>query len=294
MVSFQIKLTAVAVCSLIAFLMPLALKWNMKHLVDKNSAPILIALQSNEFQTSLVVSLSISAPMFFELLLRIILNAKPEFVFPNAVIFATLALPDLVILTYVRETLDLSSLNYILKARLVLLAWIAYSFIRIHGGNKCSGVLSSFVLVCIGSGLDLYKVYFDQSFSNVITLIAIISDVAGYSILVIVSLKWYYFILLQSKSPTSFDQYMCTIYITAILFTGSGLLLTLLAFPGSLDWFNWNSDVLTVHTLTYTVFYVMVIVFEGRALQREMLQTKVTIFIFLLLFHTFTYYLVMN
>ena len=104
-------------------------------------------MQSEEFKLSLVVSLSVSAPVFFELLLRI----------TNVAMLMTVAIPDLFILTYIRYSLDLS--NYILKARFIVLARVAFSFIKIHGENKCSpsGLLFFFVLICAGKALDSYK-----------------------------------------------------------------------------------------------------------------------------------------
>ena len=264
---------------MIALLIPVILKWKMIDIADNNNAPpVLIALKSDEYKTSLIVSLSVSIPMIFEVLLRIFLSAKLEFVLPNVFIMMSLAIPDLIILTYIRDSSDLSALNCVLKARFVLLTWIAFSFVKIHWRQmRCHLILlSSFIFVCISSSLDAYKVYFNRSISDASIVVELIMTIVAFILFIIVSIKWYYCLIMERNShPLSNNQYMCNIYVSAFLLTSSGLVFNLYASPKSLHWFNWNTDELTIHTLMYTVFYVIVIVFEGRAIQREMLQTKV-------------------
>jgi len=117
--SYNVVMSLLLICSLVVIIVPLSVDWKMVDLAS--SPPVLFALQSDDYRTSLVVSLSISCPMFLELLLRIFLNAKVEFVLPNAIVLTALAIPDLIILTYVRTFLDLYALNYLLKARLLCL-----------------------------------------------------------------------------------------------------------------------------------------------------------------------------
>ena len=269
-----------ALATLLATMIPIILDRKMINLTN-DKVPVLIALQSEEFKLSLVVSLSVSAPVFFELLLRIVSSAKLEYVLPNVAILMTLAVPDLFILTYIRYTLDLSWWNYVLKARFIVLAWVAFSFIKIHGGNKCSpsGLLFSFVLICAGRALDFYKDYVLKHVCEALSLAQIISDVSAFIVVIIISLKWYHYIIIKLKSTISINEYMCNVYITAFLLTAAGLFVNLYTYPNAIDSFYWNSNQLTTHTLLFTVFYIVVIIFEGRALQREMLQNKVYLFI---------------
>ena len=77
---FNVKLAILSMITIVVILLPEAMKWKMVALANEKSPPLLEALQSYEFQISLVVSLSLSAPMFFELLLRICLHGKLDFV----------------------------------------------------------------------------------------------------------------------------------------------------------------------------------------------------------------------
>ena len=89
-------------------------------------------------------------------------------------------------------------------------------------------------------------------------------------------LQRYIYLLNTTKSVAmSTNHYLCNIYVTAYLLICFGMAMILYTSPNTLDLMKWNANELTLHTLMYTVFYIIVIVFEGRLLQREMLQAKV-------------------
>ena len=98
--------------------------------------------------------------MFFELLL--------EYVLPYVVI---------VMLISYKILLDLSCKYYVLKAWFIVLAWIAFSFTEIYGGNKCSlvSLLLSIVLISAANALDFYQDYLSQSASGALSLTQITS-----------------------------------------------------------------------------------------------------------------------
>jgi len=271
--------TVMSICllgTLAIIIAPLLVHWKM---VDSaSSPPVLIALKSTEYQTSLIVSLSISTPMFLELLLRIFMNAKVEFVLPNAIILTALAIPDLIILTYVRIFLDLNALNYLLKARLLLFMWLACTFIKKCGGSRWSyyGLLMSFTFLCVGRILSFYKGYFSQEVHDVLNILGSISDLQAFVTFMFMSVRWFHFIYKEIKNNSMTNhQYLCNLYVTAVLITCSGLYINMNTSPDAVDWYNWDTNELIFSTLMFTIFYVIVILFEGRALQREMLQTKV-------------------
>ena len=275
---FNVKLAILSMITIVVILLPEAMKWKMVALANEKSPPLLEALQSYEFQISLVVSLSLSAPMFFELLLRICLHGKLDFVLPNLLTLATLALPDLINLCYVRISLDLISLNLIIQARFILFSSLAFAFINRYGGKRWSSKSLSalFTIVCVGRILGVYKAYVHNILYDVLNIFGIISNSTVCLFFPIMSFNWYYYLFQQKSSvPISTDQYLCNIYVTAYLLTCCGIAMILYILPGSSDLMMWNSTELTLHTLMYTVFYIIVIVFESRALQREMLQAKV-------------------
>ena len=89
-------------------------------------------------------------------------------------------------------------------------------------------------------------------------------------------MKWYHYLYGKIKiGIITTDECMCNIYVTAYFLTCFGICMILYTSPNTLDLMKWNANELTLHTLMYTVFYIIVIVFESRVLQREMLQAKV-------------------
>ena len=276
---FYVKLAFLAMITFVVILLPEAMNWKMIDALLKESPPVLEALQSSEFQMSLVVSLSVSAPMFFELLLRMVLYGKLGYVLPNLLTLATLALPDLLILSYVRASSDLISLNLIMQTRFILFSWLAFAFIKKYGGKKWSskGLLALFILICAGRIFGVYKGYVNHRLYDVLNILGIICDSTVCLFFPIMSFNWYYYLLNTTKSVAmSTNQYMCNIYVTAYFLTCFGVCMILYTSPNTLDLMKWNANELTLHTLMYTVFYIIVIVFEGRVLQREMLQAKVS------------------
>ena len=278
--AFHVMLAILSLATLFFFGLPEMMGWNMVAFTDVNAPPVLAALHSSKFQICLVVSLSASIPMFFELLLRIIFYAKIDYILPNLFTFTTLAFPDLFIFLYSTSSSDLVSLNFILKARMVLLAWLTFALIKKYGGITWSqlGLSIAFIFLCIGRLLAFYKGYLSNELYNIVDICGVISDSLAFTLFIIMCLRWYHHIFSKSKFATiTTDQYLCNIHATAFLLTCIGLYLNLYTSPSTLDWFNWSSNELTFHTLTYTVYYIIIIVFEGRALQRDMLQTKVNI-----------------
>ena len=275
---FNAYLTIISVCALISFLIPIAMKWTLIELASVENPPVLVALQSNKYQISLVVSLSVSAPMCLELLLRI-LNANLEFVVPNAIIIMSLAIPDLMVLLYVRPYADLIFLNYVLRARLLLFLWLVFIFIKKYGQDKWSNVwlLSSFTFLCIGRLTAFYRGFFTQNTHDVLSYLSFISDTITIVICIISSISWYRFILNERKQTAiTTQQYMCNVYVTAALVMLTGFYIRLYSSQTTLEWYNWNTNQLCVYSVMFTIFYSVVMVFQGRAFQREMLQTKVS------------------
>jgi len=279
--SFHSYMAFLLISSLAVCIAPLLARW--KGMDFASSPPVLVALQSTEYQTTLVVSLSVCVPMFLELLFRVILKVKVEFILPNAIVLTSLAIPDLIILTYVRVFLDLNFLNYLLKARLLLFIWLAFTFIKKNGRNRWSysGLLSSFTFLCVGRILTFYKGYFSNNIYKVLMISGSIADVSAFLIFIFMSVKWYKFILKDRKLRTMTNaQYLCNIHVTAVLITCCALYSNMFSNLNKIDWYNWNTHKLTVYSLTFTAFYVIVMLFEGRALIMEMLQTKVIFAIF--------------
>ena len=275
--TFNATMGIIATASFASFLIPILLNWKLAELAHIESPPVLTALRSFEYQTALVASVSVSAPMYLELLMRL-MSAKLKFVLPNAVVLTLLALPDFLILCFVKLFLDLNTLNFLMRARFILFYWLAIVFIKKYGGNRWSNkwLLSTFVFGCIARMTAFYKAYFANSLHDNFALLGIVSDSLAFLIIVVLSLHWYRFIFRDMNYTTiSNDEYMCTIYVTVTLIACIGLYASTYSSPTTLDWYNWNANQLSGYSIMYSSFYVIAMVFEGRMLQGEMLQTKV-------------------
>ena len=271
---FHTLLVFISLASLTSFLLPIVMKWNIAVL---SPTPIITALQSNEYQICLVIAVSVSVPMFLELLIKA-LSARLEFDLTSAVIISSLAIPDLIMLAYVREGLDLNAFNFIIKARSILLLWFVLVLIDRYGGKRWShlGMVSCFSLLNIGRVIAFYKAYYTDGIKDTLAVFGVISDAGGFIILIVMSIRWYRFILSQRKiAVITTQQYMCTAYVTATLLTFGGMYINLYENSRTLDWYNWDTRKLVVFTFSYIAFYLTVMVFEGRILQREILETKV-------------------
>ena len=277
-IPFHLMMAAISIFVLFSFFLPNIMKWDIAEYAIADPPPVSVAIQSDEFRLSLVVSLSVSAPVLFELVLRTLFYVKLDAVVPNFLTFTSLAVPDLIILCYIRDSMDLISLNFLLKARFILLSWLAFTYIKKYGGNRwpSKSLLTLFIFLCGGRVIGFYKGYVTNHVYDILNILGIIFDLVAFLILLFMSVKWYNFIFRKTKLTTiSNNYYMCNIYVTAYLLTCFGLFMNLYASPNSLDFYHWNTNELTIHTLMYTIFYIIVIVFEGRFLHKEILQTKV-------------------
>ena len=274
--SFHVIMAIILIGTFGTMFIPLLENWKFISLED--SPPIVVAVQSSEYQNSLIFSLSVSVPTFLELLLRIFAKAKMEYVLPNAIILASLTIPDLIILTYVRVFLDLNALNYLFKARLLLFMWVASIFIQKYGGKYWSSrdLIISFAFLSAGRITAFYNGYYSSNINDMLNILGTTSDVISFAIFIIISVKWYRFIFTETKFVTMTNyQYLCNIYVTAVAMSCSGIYINKFSSKTTIDWYDWGKKELIFYTLMFTAFHLFVMLFDGRALLIEMLQTKV-------------------
>ena len=102
-------------------------------------------------------------------------------------------------------------------------------------------------------------------------------DALAFIIFISLAYKWLAFVYKESKQlkTQSADRYLCSVYVVATLVWLTGILVTFYMNPNSVEWSTSDSTKLTIHTLMYTVYYVLILVFEGKVLTREILMAKV-------------------
>ena len=271
-------------------LIPVILNWDLDAgQRDEFKLPIASSLLSKEFYTSLVVSLSISIPLIIELITRPIMITKSSLfdkvLFSNCIILLSLAIPDIIILFYVIPYRDLKILNFILRARLVVVFWSSFTVMLNYGGGVVLGqnkTLLCQVFVCSGRIIGNFRSHYVGFTYKALLYSGFTADALAFFVYTTLTYRWLTFVYNDSKCKTqSADRYLCTVYVVATFVWWTGVLVTFYMNPNSVEWSTSDSTKLTVHTLLYTVYYVLILVFEGKVLTREMLMARVSLSIYL-------------
>ena len=92
----------------------------------------------------------------------------------------------------------------------------------------------------------------------------------------IVVIKWIVTIRHQPKTiPVTSDQFTCSSYSIALLLCWFGIVINFLAFPKLPLWYDWSPCQLTSHTMMFTIYYLIIIVSEFFAADRDVLRAQV-------------------
>ena len=261
---------------------PLVCRWDIPVIINNETLVASHAFQSFEFFTSLVVSLSLSIPVIVEILIRCVMisdfSELKQAVAPNANLLFCIMVPDLVILFYVIPYQDLEIMQYIIHARIILIDWVCFSFLETNGGHVWTRVGTLIIVLseCISRATNVYICYFTGSITSFLSFISVISDNVSTIFFMIYIIKWIIYVINERKRKSlSKEDSLCNIYALALLVCCIGVGINYYIHDNSLTVFDWDPTNLTVHTLCFTVFYILVIVFEGRVAQRDMMKTKV-------------------
>ena len=287
----KVLIWLIFICAISLFLIALPLISDWKFSMLESPPQIYYSLQSKEVHYALIVSLSLAIPLLVELWIRIILIQKSWKLFllavaPNTLTFFLLTIPDLIILFYLTESLDLYLFGLVVMARAILLICVLLIFIYSSGGKIWSsrGILFVSLTASAARVIAFYRDYvIDQTQYYVMEYFSLVLNILALITFLFMLCKWFRYIYHETKThPLATNQYLCNIYTIAGLICWVGLTVNQFAFKNGSHWLQWDVNALTTHTLIFTVFYILIIVFEGRVMQREMLQTKVCFFHFLL------------
>ena len=272
----------ISFANIILYIIPLMLEKEPFGYSSDTSLPIYASLQSIEFRYTLIISLSISIPLSLEILLRILLLQKkekiPQNLVSNVVTLSFLAVPDLVILFYMIPNSKITAIHYVIRSRISFLLWTVFLFIHRYSGKYWSrfGWMILIISMTISRVAVFYSDYSSGTNKDFIIIIVICFQIISFLTFAIMSVKWFIFLFdFSKKAPVSTDQYLCCVYASAMLICWLGVIIGVSFNPNFPLWYKWDSNLLVLHTLMFTVFYVVVTLFEGRAFMRETLQNKV-------------------
>ena len=296
----NIIMSLISICVISLLLVALPLIGDRKFYKLEGPPQIYYSMQTKEFKYALIVSLSISIPLLVELGIRIILMQKSWKIFlatiaPNTLTLLLLTIPDLITLFYLTESLNIYIFGFFFVGRIILLICVMLIFVYSSGGKIWSsrGILFVSLTACAARVIGFYRdfvigqtqYYMMEYFSLALNILALVTYL-------FMLCKWFHYIYYETKThPLTTNQYLCNIYTIAALICWVGLTVNQFLFKNATYWLQWDVNALTTHTLIFTVFYIFIIVFEGRVMQREMLQTKASS-IYYLISLTFNFHIV--
>ena len=278
-------LFSITLCSLLVCALPIALDWNiiLNEGTEISSLPIYNAIESSEYYTSLVAILCISIPVVVDIIVRFILNPYVEnmkqILFSGALITSALTIIDLITLLYIIPYVDVNGLTFLIKVKVILTASSTVVLIfRFGGGNWSPFVLlCALCLICIGRIFSIFRIYFKGDIYNCMTTINVICDSSGMLLFFMMSIKWFLHIYNETKlKPLTKSQYLCNLYVLAITSCAIGWILSVYSYNSNSNWCYTDATHLVIYSMSYGVYYILILMFEGRALQRDVISTKVT------------------
>ena len=281
-ISIELLLLATSVLSLIIISIPMANSWELVVIDGRELPPIATSIRSFEFIISLVASLSLSVPILIELIVRFIstsnVSAVKLTIVPNASLLFALMIPDLLMLFYASPYNNYEATYYLVNARYILLEAAVFSYLYSKGSiiwtkQKTLLITMPYFLARI---FGVYIDYFDGRKRTIFMIIAILSEIFSSMVFLLLTICWFLHIQnkLKSNIKMTLNDSLCNNYVIALLLCSAGLAGNYFA-HNAVRWSQWDTTNLTIHTSVYTVFYIFIIVFEGRLAHSDMIQTKV-------------------
>ena len=270
------------VLSLIVTSIPMTCRWELVVLEERVLPPIATSIRSFEFIISLVASLSLSVPILIELIVRFIstsnVSAVKLTIVPNASLLFALMMPDLLMLFYASQYNSLEAMLYLVNARLIMLEAATFSYLCSKGSIIWSkrGTLFTAVPYFVARIFGVYIDYFDGRMKIIFTITSLLFEIFSTIVYLLLTIRWFLYIQNKRKAniKMSLNDSLCNNYVIALLLCSAGTAGNYFAHD-AVTWSQWDTTNLTIHTSVYTVFYIFIIVFEGRLAHSDMIQTKV-------------------
>ena len=248
--------------------------------VEISDTPIYHAIHSNSYLISLISSASMSVHLIVDFVGHSIISQDEVFSyrdsFSKLVILAFLLTPDAAQLFLVIPQSNYVAFMLVRFGR--YLSWISatFGYLSRYGGNLWGSalVLSGVCAVDIG-----FVLKFVSYFNIHLSLVRIIGNsFLGIGILLFLIVTYqhirqqinFYMKNIQMSS----NDYCCNVYLVSFWFTclGVSFLLIFYDFP---DWYQINTNMVVSDTMMFTVYYVFITVFQGKAALVDAIASKV-------------------
>ena len=283
-------LLCITVTGVIILFIPIVIGWKFPFPSSEyssiNDLPIVIGIKSIEYKMSLISSISLSVHMVLDYVGHIIVSPEDFFSYrdstSNLVLLIALLVPDLIQFFYIIPYVDYVLFHYVQYIRFILGTCTTLGYLSTFGGTfwRSYEVILSALFVTLGSILRFYSCYFNNE-TLIILVAATLFSFGIASIFIFILLKRWIVDLYQnnfkhSKSLLTTDQYCCNIYLVSFVITVTGLWLLLFIYRIP-PWYLYDTLCLVSETMLFSVYYVVITVFQGRAAVREAAISKVSL-----------------
>ena len=279
-----VALTTSGLISVSICLLPQILSWHLNFPAGRNSEsfPINMTLRSNEYFISLVSCASMAVHTIVDIFGHSLFSKGYIYSYRNfyskILIIIFFLTPDLVQMFIVIPNLDYESYFLFRYIRFVTFTSITFLYLALYGGMYWRSCALLTGLVAINSGfVTRYILYYFESttFSSLVP-IAVCLQAVGTLLIAICTYRWCMKLranVAEGIRLTS-DQYCCNIYLIAFWTVCFALWFqtTYNHFP---DWFDLNTSMASGENCYFTIYYILITVFEGHAVRIEALKSQV-------------------
>ena len=248
--------------------------------LEIKSTPIFKAVHSNSYLISLISSASMSVHLLVDFVGHNFISREDIFSyrdsFSKLVILAFLLTPDLAQLFIVIP--ESNYVAYMLIRFIRYVSWMSATFgylARYGGPIWCSkAVIFGLFLVDLAWILKFIS-FFDVHLNS----LAIISNsLVAFGLIIFAVISYQYIrkqiIFFMKNIQISSDDYCCNVYLVAFWITCFGLAFQLM-FNDFPHWYEVNTEMVVAETMLYTVYYVVITVFQGKAALVDAVASKV-------------------
>ena len=264
--------------------MPLFLSWHLKlpngH--SPESYPVVIAINSQEYLLSLVSSASMSFHVVIDIFGHSLFSKGYIFSYRNfyskILIVLFLLTPDLGQLLVVIPNLDYNSFFLFRYTRYLALSTITFLYLTHCGGSiwRSSTLLKGLIPIYGGFILKYYLYFLDTHTFSSLVLVAVCLQAVGTFLIAICTYRWcrkLYRDNAEGKKMTS-DQYCCNIYLLGFWIVCIALWFQAI-YNHLPDWYDTNTSMAVEENCFFTVYYILITVFEGHAVQMVAITSQV-------------------
>ena len=283
--TIHLSLISVTIIGVLISCIPIMINWKFPFPTDSppEDLPMIVGIKSIEYKMSLISSMSLSVHMVVDYLGHAIVSPEDFLSYrdskSNLILLVSLLVPDVIQYFCIIPYEDFVLFHCIQYIRFILITCTTLGYLSAFGGSlwHTHEVIVTATFIAIGSILRFYSCYFTKDILIVFEVVSTVAFAIGSFALFLLLKRWFLDIYRNNFHHNtlllSFDQYCCNIYLFAFAVTVSALWILLFVYKIP-PWYQHDMIFLVSETMLFSVFYVIVTVFQGRAAVREAAISK--------------------